>query len=110
MSTPKNEYVFKIIIAGDTGVGKTSLVRRYVDNEFIPSKKATIGIDYFLKNIKLDYPGLETTSVALQIWDLAGEEKYRSFLPAYIPGTNGLLFVYSEDVKKSFNYLNDFLG
>lgn len=109
MSTSVNQYVFKIIIAGDTGVGKTSLVRRYVDNEFIPSKKATIGIDYFLKSINLANMGLKTTSVSLQIWDLAGEEKYRTFLPAYIPGTNGIFFVYSEDVKKSFNYLNDFM-
>ncbi len=98
-------YVFKIIIAGDSGVGKTSLVRRYVDNEFIPSKKATIGIDYFLKNVKLD--ALED-SIALQIWDLAGEEKYRTFLPNYIPGTQGILMVYSEDIVKSVKYLFDF--
>lgn len=101
-------YIFKIIIAGDSGVGKTSLVRRYVDNKFIPAKKATIGIDYFLKNIKIKYPGLETT-IALQIWDLAGEEKYRSFLPIYLPGTQGLFLVYSEDIKKSFKYLSEFL-
>ena len=98
-------YVFKIIIAGDSGVGKTSLVRRYVDDEFIQSKKATIGIDYFLKNVKLD--NLEDT-IALQIWDLAGEEKYRSFLPNYIPGTQGMFMVYSEDIAKSIQYLYNF--
>lgn len=109
MTNNDSQYVFKIIIAGDTGVGKTSLVRRYIDNEFIPSKKATIGIDYFLKNIKTSYPNFESM-IALQIWDLAGEEKYRTFLPAYIPGTNGIFFVYSSDMKESFNYLTNFIA
>ena len=103
-----NQYVFKIIIAGDSGVGKTSLVRRYIDNEFIPTKKATIGIDYFLKNIKIRYPHFDSI-IALQIWDLAGEEKYKTFLPAYLPGTNGIIFVFSPDIEESLNYLENFV-
>lgn len=101
------QYVFKIIIAGDSGVGKTSLVRRYVDDEFIPSKKATIGIEYFLKNVKLDEL-TESEFIALQIWDLAGEEKYQTFLPSYIPWTQGMIMVYSDDIKKSLSYLHAF--
>lgn len=101
------QYVFKIIIAGDSGVGKTSLVRRYVDDEFIPAKKATIGIDYFLKNVTLsNLP--DSDVIALQIWDLAGEEKYHTFLPSYIPGTQGVIMVYSDDVEKSLPYLYNF--
>lgn len=101
-------YIFKIIIAGDSGVGKTTLVRRYVDGVFTTSKKATIGIDYFLKHIKVKSE-LSESPIALQIWDLAGEEKYRTFLPAYIPGTHGLILVFSDDIKESFHYLSDFL-
>lgn len=100
-------YIFKIIIAGDSGVGKTTLVRRYVDGTFVTSKKGTIGIDYFVKNINLNINGVES-EVVLQIWDLAGEEKYRTFLPSYIPGTQGIFFVFSDDIEKSFNYLLNF--
>jgi small GTP-binding protein len=104
----QNLYIFKIIVAGDSGVGKTTLIRRYVDNMFISSKKATIGIDYFVKNVGLQISD-NRTNISLQIWDLAGEEKYRSFLPSYIPGTHGIIFVFSEDVKNSLNYLNNFI-
>ena len=100
-------YVFKIIIAGDSGVGKTTLVRRYVDGVFSPSKKATIGIDYFVKNVVLTVNGKDF-QIALQVWDLAGEEKYRTFLPSYIPGTNGFFYVYSEDIHDSLSYLDAF--
>ena len=104
---PNPQYVFKMLIAGNSGVGKTSLVRRYVDNEFIPAKKATIGIDYFL-NISIEGLSKEEM-VALQIWDLAGEEKYRTFLPSYIPGTQGMFLVFSVDIKDSFEYLYNFM-
>ena len=108
MEKAESFHIFKIIVAGDTGVGKTTLIQRYVDGYYKPAKRATIGIDYFLKNIKLTYPGLEST-IALQIWDLAGEEKYRSFLPVYLPGTHGVILVYSDDRKLSLQYLTEFL-
>ena len=109
ISISKPLYIFKIIIAGDSGVGKTTLIRRFADGRFIPSKRSTIGVDYFLKNVTITYPSFESI-IALQIWDLAGEEKYKSVLPIYLPGTHGIIPVYSEDIKCSLYYLTEFLN
>ena len=61
ISDPNPFYILKIIIAGDSGFGKTTLINRFVDGRFIPAKKATIGVDYFLKNVKMTIPTYEST-------------------------------------------------
>jgi small GTP-binding protein len=80
---------FKICIFGDGGVGKTTLVQRYVTGQFTKGTKMTIGVDIVTHRIQV-----EDWIVTLQIWDFGGEERFRFFLPAYARGSFGGIFMY----------------
>jgi len=80
---------FKICIFGDGGVGKTTLVQRYVTGQFSQSTKMTIGVDIVTKHVQI-----EDWFVTLQIWDFGGEERFRFFLPAYARGSFGGIYMY----------------
>ncbi len=86
----ETKYLLKIMIVGESGVGKTSLVHRFVDDVFNPLTKSTIGVDFSLKNEKIELEDRNIT-VQMQIWDFAGELKFRELLPLYVRGTRGLL-------------------
>lgn len=101
-------YVFKVIVAGNSGVGKTCLVQRFIDKRFNEGTKATIGVDFSLKNVTLDEEQLGS-SVALQIWDMAGENRFRSILPYYIAGTQGLILAFDSTNPPTLTYLNEWL-
>jgi len=103
VSTPL--YIFKVVIAGPTGVGKTCLVHRLVDGRFPESTKKTIGVDFALKKVKINTEDLPkgdkfaNTEITLQLWDFAGEDRFRSVLPYYATGTQGVLLGF--DVSRS---------
>lgn len=103
-------FVFKVIIAGNSGVGKTAAVSRFVDGKFISNTKSTIGVDFSLKNVNL---GLDSDrseiQVALQIWDVAGESRFRSILPYYIAGTQGLILAFDCTDPPTLPHLNEWL-
>ena len=103
-------FVFKVIIAGNSGVGKTAAVSRFVDGKFFSNTKSTIGVDFSLKNINL---GLNSdhseVQVALQIWDVAGESRFRSILPYYIAGTQGLILAFDSTEPSSLPHLYEWL-
>lgn len=80
---------FKICIFGDGGVGKTTLIQKYVSGYFRESTKMTIGLDIATKTIEV-----KDWSVKLQLWDFGGEERFRFFLPAYARGSFAGIFVY----------------
>ena len=80
---------FKVCIFGDGGVGKTTLVQRYVKGQFSQSTKMTIGVDIVTKRVEI-----EDWNVTLQIWDFGGEERFRFFLPAYARGSFGGIYMY----------------
>ena len=80
---------FKICIFGDGGVGKTTLIQKYVSGHFKESTKMTIGLDIATKVIEV-----KDWSVKLQLWDFGGEERFRFFLPAYARGSFAGIFVY----------------
>ena len=80
---------FKIVLFGDSQTGKTTLAHRYLTNLFKESISMTLGVDFLLKAIKL-----EGEMVKLQIWDFAGEERFRFLFPSYIRGANGAIFMY----------------
>ena len=96
--------IFKILVVGDTGVGKTTLLHRYVNNTFLPDFKATIGADFFLKTIYLNKKK-SNQSLGLQLWDLAGQENYRSILPYYSAGTQGLILMFDSTKYAALNNL-----
>ncbi|KAE9615614.1 hypothetical protein Lal_00017095 [Lupinus albus] len=83
------EYLFKVVIIGDSAVGKSNLLSRYARNEFNPHSKATIGVEFQTQSMEID--GKE---VRAQIWDTAGQERFRAVTSAYYRGALGALIVY----------------
>ena len=101
------ELIFKVCIFGDGGVGKTTLLYRYIDRKFDKSMKMTIGADILVKKLII-----ENMSVTLQIWDFGGEERFRFFFQAFFRGSNGGIFMYDLIRKSSLmnidKWLNEF--
>ena len=96
----------KVIILGETGVGKTSIINRFINDEFNPDNDIeTLGSTFFRKSIKR-----QNTVYKLQIWDSIGQEKYHSITRLFIKGSNIVLLVYSIDSRKSFEELNHWLN
>ena len=102
-------FVFKVIIAGDSGVGKTAAVSRFVDGRFVTNTKSTIGVDFSLKNVNISLDSQKEAQIALQIWDVAGESRFRSILPYYIAGTQGLILAFDGTVGSTLERLNEWL-
>ncbi|KAK9725857.1 hypothetical protein RND81_05G174100 [Saponaria officinalis] len=98
------EYLFKIVIIGDSGVGKSNLLSRYSRNEFSLHSKATIGVEFQTQSIELD--GKE---VRAQIWDTAGQERFRAVTSAYYRGAVGALVVYDITRRTSFDSVTRWL-
>ena len=90
-------YLFKIIIIGDAGVGKTNILTRYTKNEFDAIAKPTVGVEFSAKKIKVD-----NKNVKLQIWDTAGQEKFKAISKNYYKGAAGVMLVYDITKKKTF--------
>jgi len=93
-------YNFKVILIGDGGVGKTSLIKRYVFNEFLTDYKATIGSNLYVKDLKIG-----NDEVKLTIWDIAGQQKWEIMRPVYYMGAHGVLAVYDVTNEESYNNL-----
>jgi small GTP-binding protein len=94
------DSMLKLIIFGDGGVGKTSLTQRYLTGVFADSRNITIGADFFVKNLSLG-----GKNVKLQIWDFAGEERFRFLLPVYVKGANGGIFIFDVTQPVSLQHL-----
>jgi small GTP-binding protein len=95
---------FKILIFGDGGVGKTTLIQRYVTGSFNQSQKITIGVDFFTKTLFVN-----EEKVILQIWDFGGENRFRFILPAYCAGAKGGIFAFDTTRLESLLHINDWL-
>ena len=95
------DMMFKILLLGDSGVGKSSLLLRYTKNEFMPDMRATIWVEFGLKFLKID-----NLQLKIQIWDTAGMERYRSLTSAYYKGAKGVIVVYDICRKKSFESID----
>lgn len=89
-----NIPVFKVLVVGATGVGKTSLIKKYVDGVFDANLKATIGVDFSLKTMVFE-AGTKKKYV-LQIWDVAGEQRFFEVLPNYVPGTKATILCFDS--------------
>jgi len=96
------KMLFKVVIVGDGGVGKSTMVQRLTTGQFIP-QKITIGTDLAVQSIQID----NETTVNLQIWDFAGERRFRIFLPNYARGATGCLLCYDITRQTSFDSLDE---
>ena len=105
--TEEYDIMFKILLLGDSGVGKSSLLLRYTKNQFSADIRSTIGVEFGVKFLKID-----NLQLKVQIWDTAGMERYRSLTSAYYKGAKGVIIVYDICRKKSFynidKWIDDF--
>jgi len=101
MSAREDEYdfLFKVVLIGDSGVGKSNLLSRFTRNEFNLESKSTIGVEFATRSIVVD-----GRRIKAQIWDTAGQERYRAITSAYYRGAVGALLVY--DIAKHLTYEN----
>jgi len=93
----KPQKIFKVVVIGAAGVGKTSIIRRFCENSFLEGYKTTIGSDFYVK--KLD---LEKAFVNFSVWDLAGEERFKFILPTFCKGAQGALVVFDLSRRRSY--------
>jgi len=93
------------VVVGDGGIGKSTMIQRLSTGQFIP-QKITIGTDLAVENIQID----ENITVNLQIWDFAGERRFRIFLPNYAQGATGCLLCYDITRHTSFESLEEWYG
>ena len=100
MSKEEFDFLFKVVLIGDTGVGKSNLLSRFTRDEFSYDSKTTIGVEFATKNIPVD----GNKVVKAQIWDTAGQERYRAITSAYYRGAVGALLVY--DISRSSTFEN----
>jgi small GTP-binding protein len=99
------DAIFKVVIFGDAGCGKTTLTKRYVTDIFIPDSHMTIGVDFELKDIKYD-----GVYVKLCLWDFGGEERFRFIFPKYISGAMGGVLMYDITNDSSLSHVYDWLS
>jgi len=97
MSAPKKKVLLKIIILGDSGVGKTAILHKFVSGQFIEQHKATIGADFSTKEITVD-----DKLVTLQMWDTAGQERFASLGHAFYRGADACILVYDITNEQSY--------
>ncbi|KAJ4744630.1 Ras-related protein Rab-7A [Rhynchospora pubera] len=98
----RRRTLLKVIILGDSGVGKTSLMNQYVNKKFSNQYKATIGADFLTKEVQY-----EDRLFTLQIWDTAGQERFQSLGVAFYRGADCCVLVYDVNIQKSFDNLNN---
>mmetsp|Transcript_26376 Transcript_26376/g.81161 ORF Transcript_26376/g.81161 Transcript_26376/m.81161 type:complete len:205 (-) Transcript_26376:311-925(-) len=105
MSTKRDyDHLFKLVLIGDTGVGKSCLLLRFADDAFTESYISTIGVDFRFRTVKVD-----GKTVKLQIWDTAGQERFRTITSAYYRGADGIIMVYDVTSQESFDHVADWL-
>ncbi|XP_053957940.1 ras-related protein Rab-30 [Anastrepha obliqua] len=98
------KFLFKIVLVGNAGVGKTCLVRRFTQGLFPPGQGATIGVDFMIKTVEV-----EGEKIKLQIWDTAGQERFRSITQSYYRSAHALILVYDISCQPTFDCLPDWL-
>ena len=104
MANHKYDHLFKLLIIGESGVGKTCLLLRFTDDSFTANHLTTIGIDFKIKIINL-----ENKLIKLQIWDTAGQERFRTITKTYYKGAHGIILTYDVTDKNSFKNIRNWI-
>jgi len=104
MFNQEYDYLFKLLLIGNSSVGKSSLLFRFVENTWDENFVPTIGVDFKLKTLEVN-----GKKVKLQIWDTAGQERFKNITASYYRGGNGVLVVYDITDRESFENLNSWL-
>ena len=105
MAEDEYDYIFKVLLIGNSDVGKSSLILRYVDQIWNDVFVPTIGVDFKVKSIEVD-----KKLVKMQIWDTAGQERFRNVISSYFKGAHGILLIYDITSRDSFKELENWLG
>uniref|UniRef100_K7LVB3 Ras-related protein RABD1-like n=1 Tax=Glycine max TaxID=3847 RepID=K7LVB3_SOYBN len=99
------DYLFKLLLIGDSSVGKSCLLLRFADDSYVDSYISTIGVDFKIRTVEL-----EGKTVKLQIWDTAGQERFRTITSSYYRGAHGIIIVYDVTEMESFNNVKQWLN
>ena len=98
------DYLFKLLLIGDSGVGKSCLLLRFADDTYTESYISTIGVDFKIRTIQL-----EGKTIKLQIWDTAGQERFRTITSSYYRGAHGIIVVYDTTDSETFEHVKTWL-
>ncbi|EOD18748.1 ras-related protein [Emiliania huxleyi CCMP1516] len=101
---PDYDYLFILVLIGDSGVGKSCLLLRFADDKWTDSYISTIGVDFKIRTVQLD-----GKNIKLQIWDTAGQERFRTISSTYYRGAHGIIVVYDITNRESFNNVKRWL-
>ncbi|NVM19548.1 MAG: GTP-binding protein [Candidatus Lokiarchaeota archaeon] len=103
--TVKSSYIIKICLLGEANVGKTSLVYQFIEKKFRGNYKSTLGVNLLKKDMNIK----EFGDVSVQIWDLGGQESFRSLRKLYLEGANGALIIYDCTMRGTYEKLEDWI-
>ncbi|EDO42144.1 predicted protein [Nematostella vectensis] len=98
------DYLFKLLLIGDSGVGKSSLLLRFADDTFSNTYISTIGVDFKIRTLTVD-----GKTIKLQIWDTAGQERFRTLTTAYYRSAHGIVLIYDVNESETFLHLSQWL-
>ena len=101
----REDYKLKVVIVGDSGVGKSNLIKRFTTNEFNENSKATVGVEFISRSYKINDKFFK-----IEMWDTAGQERYKSITAAYYKGAKGALIVYDITSAKTFDNIDKWLS
>lgn len=102
---PDYDYLFKILLIGNSGVGKSSLLLRFADDTFTDNFMPTIGVDFKIRTLEVD-----GRTIKLQIWDTAGQERFKTITSSYYKGAHGIIVVYDITDKESFKNIDNWMN
>ena len=105
MDKESYEFLFKLILIGDSSVGKSNILLQHLKGQFDPNSKATVGVEFGTKNIEIN-----NKKIKIQIWDTAGQERYRSITSAYYRGAKGAFIVYDITRKETFDNIDKWVA